>query len=116
MKNVLTAVFTLIIFIMFLGLFCGENEPAKELTPIEKCFSQWDGSAPTLTQEIKKYMNDPGSFEHIETRFRAEENIAILHTQYRGKNAFGGVVPAEMWAEMYIPDCSIIYMGEKPRE
>lgn len=41
---------------------------------------------------IKDNMNDPKSFEHIETRYRDEGNYIFVSKKFRGKNAFGGKV------------------------
>ena len=45
-----------------------------------------------LTREIKKTMNDPESFDHIETRFKDLGNEIVIHESFRGKNSFGGLV------------------------
>ena len=37
-------------------------------------------------------MNDPDSYEHVETRFRDEGEYIFVITKFRGKNAFGGTV------------------------
>ncbi|HUM52138.1 MAG TPA: hypothetical protein PK431_09995 [Chitinophagales bacterium] len=59
---------------------------------IEKLFSPWDGSHIELTRYIKKNMNDPDSYEHIETRFGDQGDYILVVTKFRGKNAFGGKV------------------------
>jgi hypothetical protein len=59
---------------------------------IERHFSAWDGSHRGLTEYIKKTMNDPDSYEHDETRYTDKGDHLIVHTKFRGKNAFGGVV------------------------
>jgi hypothetical protein len=59
---------------------------------VEKQFSAWDGSHVGLTSAIKKSMNDPDSYEHIETRFADKGDYILIITQFRGKNAFGGKV------------------------
>ena len=67
----------------------------KVLTRIEQIdnqFSPWDGSHIKLTREIKKTMNDPESFDHIETRFKDLGNEIVVHESFRGKNSFGGLV------------------------
>lgn len=66
------------------------NKNRKET--IEKQFSAWDGSHPALTRLIKKNMNDPDSYDHIETRFRDDGNSIFVITKFRGANAFGGKV------------------------
>lgn len=59
---------------------------------VEKQFSAWDGSHSGLTALIKKSMNDPDSYEHIETRFNDEGDYILVITKFRGANAFGGKV------------------------
>jgi hypothetical protein len=59
---------------------------------IEKNFSAWDGSHRGLTEIIKKSMNDPDSYEHVETIYWDKGDHLIVKTTFRGKNAFGGVV------------------------
>ena len=59
---------------------------------IEKHFSAWDGSHRGLTKLIKKSMNDPDSYNHVETRYSDKGDHLIVKTTFRGKNAFGGVV------------------------
>lgn len=66
------------------------EELRKEL--VEKHFSAWDGSHIGLTRVIKDSMNDPKSYEHVETRYSDKGDHLIVSTTFRGKNAFGGVV------------------------
>ncbi|MEG1255819.1 hypothetical protein [Clostridium sp.] len=56
-------------------------------------FSPWDGSNYNLVDLIKQNMNDPKSFEHIETTQSIEKGKGItLYMKYRGRNAFGGLI------------------------
>jgi predicted RNA-binding Zn-ribbon protein involved in translation (DUF1610 family) len=59
---------------------------------LEGGFSAWDGSHRGLTALIKKTMNDPKSYEHVETTYGDKGDHLIVKTTFRGKNAFGGVV------------------------
>ena len=59
---------------------------------IENQFSSWDGSHRNLERFIKDNMNDPDSYDHIETRYRDEGNSLVVITKFRGANAFGGKV------------------------
>lgn len=59
---------------------------------IETQFSSWDGSHRGLEKVVKDAMNDPDSYEHVETRYIDNGNYLIVITSFRGKNAFGGVV------------------------
>jgi len=55
-------------------------------------FHPWDGSHIQLEKLIKKAMNDPDSYEHVESGYIDNGDSVIVQTTYRGKNAFGGVV------------------------
>ena len=66
---------------------------APVVIAIEKGFSSlWDGSHRELTKVIKGSMNDPGSYEHVETVSWDMGDHLVVRTTFRGKNAFGGVV------------------------
>lgn len=64
---------------------------------IETSFSAWDGSHRGLTKVIKASMNDPDSYDHVETVYWDKDDYLIVRTTFRGKNAFGGVV--KNWVE-----------------
>lgn len=59
---------------------------------LEKQFSAWDGSHIELTKLIKKAMNDPDSYEHVETKYWDMTDYIVVRTVYSGKNSFGGRV------------------------
>lgn len=59
---------------------------------IERQFSPWDGSHRALEEIIKKSMNDPDSYKHVETKYGDYGDYILVETTFRGKNAFGGVV------------------------
>ncbi|MDA3137373.1 hypothetical protein [Vibrio metschnikovii] len=65
---------------------------SNRLTQIKQQFSSWNGSHRNLVSHIKRQMNDPSSFEHVETVYWDKGNHLIVRTTFRGKNAFGGVV------------------------
>ncbi|MEO1208893.1 MAG: hypothetical protein AAFX78_05045 [Cyanobacteria bacterium J06638_20] len=76
-----------------------EVTTSPEVTPqdarrelIEDQFSPWDGSHNELTRIIKRSMNDPRSYEHVETRYIDNGDHLMVITQFRGSNAFGGIV------------------------
>ncbi len=66
------------------------NKNRKET--IEKQFSAYDGSHRGLEKYIKDNMNDPDSYDHIETRFADKGDYILVMTKFRGANAFGGKV------------------------
>jgi hypothetical protein len=63
-------------------------------------FSAWDGSHYNLEKHIKKNMNDPDSYKHVETRYVDLETYLIVTTTFRGKNGFGGVVTNNITAKV----------------
>lgn len=55
-------------------------------------FSDWDGSHRASVALIKKSMNNPNSFKHVETVYWDRGDYLVVKTTFRGTNAFGGVV------------------------
>ena len=56
--------------------------------------SAWYGSCRPVEKYIKNNMNDPDSYEHVETQYRFDRatNSFFVVSRFRGKNAFGGKV------------------------
>ncbi len=59
---------------------------------IESSFSGWDGSHRGLEKYIKSTMNDPESYDHVETRYTDKGSYLYVQTTFRGRNGFGGMV------------------------
>jgi len=59
---------------------------------IDSQFSAWDGSHIYLVKLLKENLNDPKSFEHVETTYVDNGDHLIIKMTYRAKNAFGGLV------------------------
>lgn len=78
------------------------NKAAIEarIKKLESQFSAWDGSHRTLERAIKKSMNDPDSYEHVETTYRDLGDSLIVSTTFRGKNGFGGMVKNTVVAQV----------------
>jgi len=98
-QHFLSAFFLLVFMFMAFGSEDDKSNLNDDGTPkterqieVEKQFSAWDGSHNGLTKLIKDAMNDPNSYEHVETVFWDKNDHLIVMTTYRGKNAFGGVV------------------------
>lgn len=100
-----------LIGLLILGIFilifraclgCGEDAPKKPKTreeQIKECFSAWDGSHRKLERWVKNNMNDPSSYEHIETRYVDNTTSIGIIMKFRGKNAFGGKVVTTVIAQ-----------------
>lgn len=69
-----------------------EEAAAKRTEEIGRQFSAWDGSHYNLTRVIKESMNDPKSYEHVKTSYFDMKDYIVVVTEFRGSNAFGGIV------------------------
>jgi|GEM_PF-4152652 len=68
---------------------------------IQEQFSSWDGSHRGLEKAIKQSMDDPDSYKHVKTWLLADQgDFLVVTTEFRGKNAFGGVVTNEVTAKV----------------
>ena len=54
--------------------------------------SEYDGSCKPLIRYVEPQLNDPDSFEHIETRVRRMDDYMLVVMKYRAKNAFNALV------------------------
>lgn len=77
-------------------------------------FSAWDGSHNGLTTYIKDAMNDPGSYEHVETVYWDRKDHLVVRTTFRGKNAFGGVVKNSVKAKVDLSGNVLEVMETQP--
>ena len=83
-----------------------EETKVEVLTPeeiqkkkIEDQFHPWDGSHIKLERYIKKeLMNDPDSYDHIESGYTIEDGKLYVMVTFRGNNAFGGKVKNKVLA------------------
>lgn len=73
---------------------------------LDACFS-WGKQIPALTNAVKGKLNNPNSFEHVETFLIEPEsdgrNVAMT---FRAQNGFGGVITSQVAAEL-TTDCEI---------
>lgn len=84
-----------------------EEEDRRKEEILSNCFSAWDGSHIKLTKLIKESMNDPDSYEHIETHYWNNNGKIYVETTFRGKNAFGGIVKETISATIDF-NCNVI--------
>lgn len=59
---------------------------------IESQFSKWDGSHTKLVEYVKNEMNDPDSFEHVNTKAGRKDNYIKVEMTFRGKNSFNATI------------------------
>lgn len=79
----------------------------KELLYGQNCMSPWNGSHPAFVDIVKKQLNDPRSFEHIETTSwpRNDKGRSKIVMTFRAKNGFGGVITAKAVGTINGDDC-----------
>lgn len=87
------------IFAVLLNAFISDITPPTREKRIDRLFGL-DGSHRGLVTVVKQSMNDPDSFQHMETSYQDNGQDSInVRTIYRGKNKFGGVVKNWIWAK-----------------
>lgn len=74
----------------------------------ENCLSIVDGSHSKLVDWRKETMDNPESFDHVETTYNVFDDYAIILMKYRGKNRFGALILTSLKAKVSLEDCSII--------
>lgn len=79
-----------------------KKEQEERKASIENQFSSRDGSHIKLTRLIKDAMNDPDSYDHIETKYRDMKDHLIVNTIFRWKNGFWWVVKNTVKAKILI--------------
>ncbi len=92
----------------------GTKAPETRKEQIESHFSAWDGSHRGLVEVIKKSMNDPESYEHVETRYVDKQDHLIVITEFRGRNGFGGVVKSSVTAKVDLNGNVIEVISQSP--
>lgn len=65
---------------------------AEHQKKLEAQFSGYDGSHYKFERMIKQAMNDPDSYDHVETKYIDKGSYIRVFCTFRGKNAFGGTV------------------------
>jgi len=116
--------------IAIIFIVAGYNRPEIESAPpqqvksaeelrierVKKGFNAWDGSHIKLTELIKKAMNDPNSFEFDSIVVNKDGgDYLILTEKFRGKNAFGGVMPGWVKAKVDLDGNILKIMDEGPK-
>lgn len=66
------------------------NEARQEM--IDKQFDPWDGAHIALKQYTRSQMDNPRSFDHVETIYYDDFDSIRVYMTYRGTNAFNAIV------------------------
>ncbi|MDJ0838941.1 MAG: hypothetical protein QNK37_20645 [Acidobacteriota bacterium] len=76
-----------------------EYEPPKPI-PV---FSEWNGRHYDFAERVKFVLNDPASFQHVETRHMITDEGMVVIMKFRAKNAFNATV-TKTWKALYSSD------------
>jgi hypothetical protein len=86
-----------------------EEKEKKRKEQYKSCFSPWDGSHLNLKYYIEDNMNDPDSFEHVETVYQDMVSVLIVEMTFRGNNQFGALVKNTVRARVSADDkCTVL--------
>lgn len=78
--------------ILFFLFGCGELGSSSSYDPdyeITRWMSNYDGSIFEFEYDVKKLLDDPESFEHVETSYTKSAKVKM---KFRAKNRFGAIV------------------------
>jgi len=83
-----------------------ERAEAEERRKGFHCLSAWNGSHPRFVAGVKERLNDPRSFEHVETRVTPvnPDGQHVIEMEFRARNGFGALVLNTAYGT-YSPDC-----------
>ncbi|MAM60834.1 hypothetical protein [Maritimibacter sp. UBA3975] len=113
-----------IITLAVMGSGSEKEAPTQDATaerPIDTsdgfhCLSSWDGSHTAFKRDVKDQLNNPGSFDHVETAV-TPVNEAGTHTirmTYRAENAFGATITTTAYGEYDNDGCShVVHVYEQ---
>lgn len=95
---------TIPLIIVVIAVSChdggGRTKEQIRVDIIKQQFNVRNGSHIQLTDFIKDNMNDPDSYEHIETKFTDKYDYIIVSTRFREANVFGAKVINEIHAHI----------------
>ena len=69
-------------------------------TNVDGQFSNFDGSHRKVEAAVKSRLNNPSSYEHVNTQYTVNPDAITVHSTYRAKNGFGAVVTSSAIAEV----------------
>lgn len=101
---------------VFIAFVAYSPDEEKNLTPeqkIEKQFSPADGRHYNLQFFIEDNINDPSSFEHVETRYTVKEDHILVQMTYRAKNMFNALVLNQVTAKVHLETGEVLEIVEE---
>jgi hypothetical protein len=68
---------------------------------IKELFSSWDGSCKVVSARIKESLNNPDSYQHVQTSYINRPNgHIVVTTRFRATNGFGAIMTKAAVAEV----------------
>jgi hypothetical protein len=109
-KLLLFFIVPVFIFIIVIAILPGDDNTPDEIKQmqIENQFSGFDSYHIQLVNYVKQNMNDPNSFEHIDTKHWELNDYLIVQMTFTGQNVLGGVVKQNIKAKCNIDNGNII--------
>lgn len=104
------------IALVFIAIMVAVFYEEKELTleeKIEQQFSPADGRHYNLQFFIEDNINDPSSFEHVETRYSVKEDHILVQMTYRAKNMFNALVLNQVTAKVHLETGEVLEIVEE---
>ena len=78
---------------------------------LSDCLTIFGGGVPDLKDRVKEGLNNPRSFEHVDTTFFGVTGINTF-MQFRAENAFGGTVTSRVRARVDPDTCKVTELEE----
>jgi len=67
---------------------------------VDSSFLPFIGVHEELENAIKPSMNDPDSYQHVQSRYQDNTTTIYVITTFRGKNSFGGIITSQAEATL----------------
>lgn len=126
-KKLIWCIVGILVIIFIIIANTSENKTVQAMSPseirndkIKNIFSYLGGSNKKLIDLVKSNMNDPSSFQHVETKYKFLESkegfegrheILIVTMKFRQKNIFGAIVLNEVRAILSL-EGEVLYVDE----
>lgn len=91
-KLIIFGVLAALIILIVVNVSKETDPKEKRAEQLSEQFDPMWGNHIGLTNYIKNSMNDPDSFEHVETKYWDMDSVLVVAETYSGKNALGGRV------------------------
>lgn len=81
-------------------LQAAQKQKEERQEHIQSMFSSIDGSNMAITDYLKQKLDDPDSYEHVETKWVERQDRLIIYTTFRANNRFGAKIKQVVKAEV----------------